>query len=223
MYAGSSKKTIWVILNFALFFSGRDLAAQVQAHEERCHKVVLDNAYVRLLDGVVHDTTRAHVHAVNSVVVFLSSSTFEIQDMGERPVATKVNPGDLVYRAYGEKPVYHTVRNLSASPFHFLVVELKKSYRSDSCSRTGQHGIDLPWKEKPVRAFQMEIAKGKPGYLEKSNCACLLIPVTGLICTRSPGDPYASQVQNFVFLPPQRELEIQTPGNETVRCIVLEF
>ena len=94
------------------------------------HKVIQENPYYRLLEGKIPggDTTPAHVHAANSVVIFLSHSTFGIQVIGDKPAITTVNPGDLKYAAYGDKPVNHIVWNQTPTLFHFYVVELEEAY-----------------------------------------------------------------------------------------------
>jgi hypothetical protein len=61
--------------------------AQVAVEKESHHKIVLDNAWVRVLDGHVppHDTTPAHIHSANSVVIFLSKTNLGIQVTGQQP------------------------------------------------------------------------------------------------------------------------------------------
>jgi hypothetical protein len=95
---------------------------------------VLDNAYLRVLEGRIrtNDSTPAHLHAANSVVVFLSSSTFGIGTAGDKPVISTVRPGDLKYAPYGDKPVIHIVWNQTPGDFHFLVVELAPHRQADS-------------------------------------------------------------------------------------------
>ena len=85
--------------------------AQLPVAAEKHHRVLLQNDYIRILDGHIsaHDTTPVHLHAANSVVVFLSLSTFGLQKPGEPPVVTNVRPGDMKYADYGDKPVNHIV------------------------------------------------------------------------------------------------------------------
>src|ERR1700684_3986832 len=66
------------------------LHAQLPVEREPHHKVIQENPYYRLLEGKVTggDTTPAHVHAANSVVIFLSHSTFGIQVICDKPVIT---------------------------------------------------------------------------------------------------------------------------------------
>ena len=104
------------------------LRAQLPVDQERHHKVLLKNPYLRLLEGHVatNDTTPVHRHSANSVVVFLSKSTFGIQIPGGTPVLTTVKPGDFRYSPYGDKPVDHIVWNQTPGDFHFYVVEVAK-------------------------------------------------------------------------------------------------
>lgn len=197
--------------------------AQVPVDKEPFHKVVLENEYLRLIDGRVPplDTTLMHIHAANSVVVFLSKSKFGIQNAGEKPVITEVNPGDVVYRAYGDSPVNHKVWDQSKSLFHFWVVELVKQHLgSDTCSILSLTGAKLQWQKKWVRAYQLKIDKGEPIYLPKSNCAYLVMNISGVTSVDLKN---SMQSDDFLFVPPQREIKIYTGHKETAECVLLEL
>src|SRR5580693_8982317 len=77
-------------------------SAQVKLREEPHHKIIFENEYIRLFEGRVAagDTTLPHLHETNSVVVFLSESTFGIKNAGENQTITTVHPGDMIYRAF---------------------------------------------------------------------------------------------------------------------------
>src|SRR5580704_5622761 len=127
------------------------VSAQLPVHQEPRHKVVFENEYIRVLDGHLpaHDTTLAHIHAAQSVVVFLYKPSFGIQLFGEKPVISEVNPGDTRYLPYGEKPVNHRVWNESKSVFHFMVVELvRKSQGKDTCTLQTQPEVKLILQQK---------------------------------------------------------------------------
>lgn len=201
------KKPIWagLLLPALLFCSG--VAAQIPVEQEPHHKIVFKNEYVRLIDLQVAagDTTLTHTHAAASVVVFLSNSTFAIQDVGGSPVITEVKAGDMVYRAYDEKPVTHTVWEQGPSVFHCMVVELVKQYSgNDTCSILSGAGVKFQWRKKSVSAYDLSVPKGGKYYLPKSNCAYLLIRL---------------QAGGFVFFPPQSDIEID--GNEKAGCVLL--
>jgi len=200
--------------------------AQVPVDKEPFHKVVLENEYFRLIDGRVPalDTTWMHIHAANSVVVFLSKTKFGIQNAGEKPVVTEVSPGDVVYRAYGDNPVNHKVWDQSRSLFHFWVVELVKQHLGgDTCSALSLAHAKLQWREKLVIAYQLEIDKGEPIYLPKSNCAYLLINISGVTSVDLKNSKRSLQSDDFLFVPPQSEIEIYTGHKETAECVLLEL
>jgi hypothetical protein len=193
--------------------------------EEPHHKVVLENEYVRLIEGhvPVKDTTLMHIHEANSVVVFLSKTSFGIQVPGGKPVITDVSPGDMFYRAYGDKPVTHIVWDQGASLFHFFVAEVvKQQPGKDTCSIISQSGVQFQWREKLVRAYYVDIAKGTQFNLPKSACAHLLINISGDITTSSSGSMQPISPNGFLFFPPQKNIRIDG-GKENSRCILLEL
>jgi hypothetical protein len=190
--------------------------------QEPHHKIVFQNQYVRLIDLQVKagDTTLTHTHSAASVVVFLSNSTFAIQDVGRSPVVTEVKAGDIVYRAYDEKPVTHTVWEQGSPMFHCMVVELMKQHPgNDTCSILSGPGVKFQWQQKSVSAYALSIPKGGQYHLQKSNCAWFLIDVSGIVRAVSSGGNQPLQAGGFVYFPPQSELEID--GNENAGCVLL--
>ena len=194
------------------------LNAQLPVEREAHHKIIVENPYFRLLEGKVPagDTTPAHVHAANSVVVFLSPSTFGIQVVGDKPVIATINPGDLRYLAYGDKPVNHIVWNQTPSLFHFFVVELaKKPVTNDSCPILSQPGIILQIQQSQVKAYSIDIGNDHPLHLESSLCARLLIAITGAVsaagATLTP--------DHYQFFPPKTPIELKGDAH----CVLLEM
>lgn len=210
----------------AFLFCCNRVAAQLPVEQEPYHKIVLENEYVRILDGLIpaHDTTLPHIHAANSVVVFLSKSTFGIQNIGEKSFISNVNTGDIVYRNYGEKPVNHKVWNQDTFMFHFMVVELvKQDIENNTCSIVSQPGIKLQWQKKLVSAYKLDVTKGKNIYLKKSNCTYLLLDISGVIKVASSGNIQTIQTGGFVFFPPQKEIKINNKIKENAICVLLEL
>jgi hypothetical protein len=177
------------------------LHAQLPVSQELHHKVIQENPYYRLLEGKIPagDTTPAHVHAANSVVIFLSHSTFGIQVIGDKPVITTVNPGDIKYVSYGDKPVNHIVWNQTPPLFHFYVVELKRHPPvADSCSVLSQPGITLQWQQPSVKAYDLNIST--PLHLGPAPCARLLIGITGSYQFFPPGTPIDLKTGRSILL-----------------------
>ena len=103
--------------------------AQIPVEKDPFHKIVFENESVRVLDLSVgkNDTTTDHIHSAASVVVFVTESSLAIQAPGTEPVITKVEPGEVIYRAYDETPVTHKVWSDDGSIMRCIVIELKKS------------------------------------------------------------------------------------------------
>jgi hypothetical protein len=193
------------------------LEAQLPVSREPHHTVILENQYLRMLEGKIpmNDTTAPHVHAANSVVIFLSHSTFGIQIVGDKPVITTVNPGDLKYVAYGDKPVNHIVWNQTAPLFHFYVVELaKKPVTKDSCAILSQPRMTLQLHQPRVNAYSVDITDTQPLHLTSAPYARLLIAVTGTV---SAGGTALTPNQYRIF-PPKTPIDLKGAG----RCILLE-
>lgn len=166
---------------FALFVATSAAAfAQLPVSREPHHKVIQENHYYRLLEGKIpmNDTTPAHTHTANSVVIFLSHSTFGIRVAGEKPVITTVNPGDVKYAPYGDKPVNHIVWNQTRPLLHFYVVELK-SLKPHPILRDTPTTRDTPI----IRNLT------GPVHLEPTQHARLLVAITGGYHFYPPGTP----------------------------------
>ena len=196
-------------------------AAAVPVDQERHHRVIFQNAYIRILDGLValHDTTPMHIHAANSVVVFLSHSSFGIQLAGESPVITEVKPGDMRYSAYGDKPVTHIVWDQGPEVFHFYVVELVDSLIShstgrDSCLPLTQPGLTYQWRRGAVTAYYWDIPPDWHCSLPASDCAFLLIDLSG----QKTGGRRPCH-----FFPPRHALTISGHRREDAQYILLQL
>jgi hypothetical protein len=202
-------------------------AAAVPVSQEHHHRVVLQNAYIRVLDGLValHDTTPMHIHAANSVVVFLSHSTFGIQVAGEAAVITDVSPGDMRYSPYGDKPVTHIVWDQGPEDFHFYVVELASAVSGhdsqpalvsdrDSCPAPIQPGLTYQWRKGAVTAYYWDIPTDWHCSLPAGDCAFLLIDLSR---QKAGGD------HPFQFFPPRHAPTISGHRHEDAQYILLQL
>jgi glyoxylate utilization-related uncharacterized protein len=166
----------------------------------------------------------AHTHTVNSVVIFLSQSTFGIQNAGEKPVITAVHPGDMAYRDYGEKPVNHKVWNQETSLFHFVVVELLKQAANDTaCSILSLPGMEWQWQKESVSAYKLAFTEAGHCRLPKSNCAWLLIGISGIVTAEVAQHTQTLQAGEFLFFPARQTIEIKNSTNETAGCVLLQL
>jgi hypothetical protein len=190
------------------------------------HKVIFENRYIRVLEGRVpgHDTTLPHTHTANSVVVFLSTSTWGIQPVGGQPVINQASPGDMKYVNYGDKPVYHIVWNQAGPEFHFLVVEVaKKPPGIDTCPIIAQPDVKLQWQQALVSAYDVDLPAGDTCRLPASNGGRLVIAIAGNSSILSAGINRLLRPDGFVFVPPYKKMEIAAGSQADARCILLEI
>ena len=201
--------------------------AVLPVDQEHHHRVVFQNAYIRVLDGLValHDTTPMHLHAANSVVVFLSHSSFGIRLAGEPPVITEVRAGDMRYSAYGDKPVTHIVWDQGPEDFHFYVVELaalvsghdslaSRRTGGDSCVVPSQPGLRYQWRKGVVTAYYWDIPPDWHCSLPAGDCAFLLIDLSR---------QKAGGRRPFRFFPPRHAPVISGHRHEDAQYILLQL
>jgi hypothetical protein len=209
----------------ALLLCNLATAQLLPDNREAHHKLIFENRYIRLLEGRIsdHDTTLPHTHSANSVVVFLSQSTWGIQPVGGPAVINHVNPGDMKYVDYGDRPVYHIVWNQAEPEFHFLVVELaKKPQGKDTCPIITQPGVKFQWKQALVSAYDVDLAAGDTCRLPASNGGRLVIAIEGNSSTLSAGVSHLLRPDGFVFVSARKKMEIAA-GSQAARCILLEI
>lgn len=218
-----------ILLSTTLLLAGR-LTAQLPVSREPHHKVIQVNHYYRLLEGKVPagDTTPAHLHAANSVVIFLSHSTFGIRLAGGKPVLTTVNPGDLKYADYGDHPVNHIVWEQGPSPLHFFVVELPRTPAAaastpaakDTCSILSQPGLTLRFHQPRVNGYTLDLAAGQTCHLAPSSCARLLVAITGTATAAiTSANTTPLSPNQYRFFPPGTRINLSGAG----RCTLLDI
>lgn len=199
------------------------LQAQLPVSREPHHKVVLQNSYLRLLEGKIreNDTTPLHRHAANSVVIFLSPSTFGIGIPGGQPVMTTVKPGDTKYAAYGDKPVDHTVWNATPGWLHFYVVELPGPGLRDihphrePCPNLNLAGLTFRWQQPRVVDYDLDISESEAVRLPGTRCARLLVLISGSLSV----DNQRLFPNQFKFISPNHSSDLIGAGH----CVLLEL
>jgi len=84
--------------------------------------VKLENAQVRVIEGVLEPGDKEQMHSHPAFVVYLISGGRIRNNFADGKVAeTELKTGDVLYR----EPQTHWVENIGTTTIHFLVVELK--------------------------------------------------------------------------------------------------
>lgn len=98
--------------------------AVVPVDQEPAHHLVLDNQFVRVFDVVVppHAATLMHRHDRDYMFIILGDSEISNERMNEKPAQVTLKDGDIRYSPGG---FAHVARNLAATPFHNITIELK--------------------------------------------------------------------------------------------------
>jgi hypothetical protein len=207
------KNIILLLLGFSLSnqLLAQSVSVPVPVRDEPHHKVVLENDYVRLINVLIpgHDTTLVHRHAAASVIVYLSDNNIGAQIVGEKPVLSESSPGQINYAAYDLKPINHRVWNRDNTPYHVMDIELvRKPPYGDSCQLITDNSAHLQWRQKEVRTYKLKLGPGNQLHIPESNCAHLLITVTGILTATSNAHMHTMQAGGYVFFPPQSPIDL---------------
>jgi len=221
-----SKRTTQLISSMIALFSADSIAAQITVHQEPHHKIIFENEYVRLIDLTLrpNDITLEHTHSIASAVVFLTHSKVAIQDAGKPPVITEFEPGNTIFRNYGEKPVLHTVWIEDTSVFTCLVAELVHHAPLDPGVMDPEDATKrLLWRQKLADAYRMRLSSGQHYTLKKSNCAYLLICFAGKTKIESAAKKQSLDGGGYAFFAPDEEIILNAEHGQPAGCVLLKL
>jgi len=121
----------WYILITSLLLTTMAMAtkkpvpppAQVEITAEPHHQLIFHNEYVRVYDVLVtpKDATLLHNHRHDYVYVVMGAAEISNEVKGKDPVKATLADGDVKFVEGG---FTHIVRNVGATPFHNITVEL---------------------------------------------------------------------------------------------------
>ena len=213
----------YVVLILLFFVLCNEIKAQVPVIKEPHHKPVLVNDYVRLLDVHINsnDTTQYHIHATPSVIVILSNSIIGSQKLGESPsTSNEVSAGQTSFVDYGANPITHRVFNAGSTIFHVMDIELaKQNPSSDSCAAIEQNNVETTINEKLVSVYKFNVSAHQSFNIKKTNCAHLLVCITGKINTSNK----SITTGEYVFFNPNTNIIINNKQIKNATCVLLEL
>lgn len=195
---------------------------------EPYHKVVFENDYVRMIDVQipVGATTQYHVHEIASVVVYLTKSSNASQTWGESGTTPRLTtPGDSRYANYDEKSLTHRVTNTGTNLFHVYDIELLHPPSAKTVPESPAGNVQPKWDQPRVRSSNLTLAPGGRAELAASDCAYLVINISGAVTTRAATDRTAQPVKlhGFVFHPARTAVVVQNSGPGAADAVVLEL
>jgi hypothetical protein len=219
-------RTLKLIYSMIALFSAEKIAAQITVHQEPHHKIIFENEYVRLIDLTLrpNDLTLEHTHSIASAVVFLTHSKVAIKDAGKPPVVTEFEPGNTVFRNYGEKPVLHTVWIEDTSVFRCLVAEMVHRELVPAGPVDQEDSIKkLLWRQKLADAYAIHLSSGQNYTLLKSGCAYLLICFSGKTGIEHAAKTQSLEAGEYAFFAPGQEVVLHAKGQQSTGCVLLKL
>ena len=123
------------LILLALLFVSPPLTAQtiVPVEQEPAHRVVFENAAVRVIDAAlpVGHATLYHTHSRDNVPVAVAGGRVATTRIGQAPVESAVTVGQVSFAVGGYT---HVVSNVGPTPLHFIDVELRTNAPAASAS-----------------------------------------------------------------------------------------
>lgn len=158
--------------------------APLPVEKEPHHRVVLENAYVRVLDILLApgEATLDHSHAHDALQVMVVPSKFRVEVSGKPPVdVLQGQPGDVGFVAFSKTPLTHRMRNIGAFPLQMLEVEFlapspappKTPFQQETAT------YKLALDNERVRVFRRDLAPGASSGMHTHQRPMLGINVTG--------------------------------------------
>jgi len=133
-------------------------SAQIPVSKEPMHRVVFQNAWVRLLD--VHipagDTSLMHKHEIPSVFIVLTNTKTGSEVVVE-PAKLQLTPGNIWFEGFYTSPRIHRVWNSDTSEFHVIDMELLNKTITQIDSPLNAKDFTLLFDEKPVRGYRFTV------------------------------------------------------------------
>lgn len=207
------------------------LARPVPAREEKYHKVVFENDWVRVIDVQIPpgEQTDYHTHDIASVMVYLTESTARSQPWGESTFTHRQTVlGFSRYAAYDEKPLSHRVMNAGTSHFRTHDIELiRKSPDPSTSAIAPPPDAKIQWSEKLVRSSTVTLQPGISIEMDPSPCAHLLIGIRGITTSVGPREDERERRDlgngDFRFFPPNSVFEIANLEAGETEALLLEL
>lgn len=101
--------------------------APLPVEKEPHHRMVLENAYVRVLDIVLApgEATLDHRHSRDTLQVTIAPSKMSVEVAGKPPAdVPEGGPGDAEFVFFSKTPLTHRMKNVGASTLHIIEVEI---------------------------------------------------------------------------------------------------
>ena len=127
----------------------------VLVEDEPMHRIVFENALVRVIDATVEagKATAYHTHERDNVPVAVAAGRIAVTPRGGQPVDSPVPLGRVSYAVGGYT---HEVRNVGGSLVRFIDVELRgpRGTRTGGQCETRGHATEIDTAKRPISTMK---------------------------------------------------------------------
>lgn len=159
----TSGRIFWTAI--AAVVSGVVSVAQIPVTDEPRHRVVYEDARVRVLDVRVPpgDVTLEHGHDRDLATVYLAPSSSRIRNAGADwgPVNTR-RVGEVGVADYTGQPLAHTLETVGAVGYHLLAVENRRAGGWSQGPPLDAPGTTLLREHRSFRLYAVRATPGRP-------------------------------------------------------------
>ena len=171
-----------IISLFLILISTSWLTAQevVEVRNEKRHKPVFQNQYVRLLDVWINpgDTSLFHRHALPSIFVFLTRAEIGTQILGQGKIPLSTVVGQTWYAGYENGAQVHRAWTAGAVPLHAIDIELlfgKKKLDATGAARLVHPELRFISEHPLARIYNLELGPYQSAQIESNGNPCVLV------------------------------------------------
>jgi quercetin dioxygenase-like cupin family protein len=167
------------LLCLAVLLPQQAAPRSVPVGEEPRHKVVFENAYVRVIDAVVPpgDVTLYHTHTEDNVPIAISGGKMRTQVLDKDPTESTIETGGI----WWAKASYtHQITNIGQTTLRFIDAEVLASPPGTSAAAPlgDVPGMKLEIENEKVRIYRVKLAPGQSTGMHTHTRARLNVVVT---------------------------------------------
>jgi hypothetical protein len=193
--------------------------AQIPVSKEPRHHLVLENAYVRLLD--VHilpgDTTLVHIHQTPSVFLILNNAKTGSEVIQEENHSKSLyrHDGNVWFEGFYSVPRIHRVWNSDSTEFRVMDIELPNPHFTaiDAPIQEPDGSFEFLFDEKPVRVYKLNLNGGLEISLKPRKAEVLMIQISESAGQVRVNEKSFLKKGDFLFIPSGHGIDIKKEGS----------
>lgn len=178
------------LAGLVFFVTSAAVAAQVPLSKEPRHRLVFENAQLRVLDVNVPpgDTTLDHAHDLDIVTVSMTNGTStRIQAKGQwGPVRNPRPPGDATVAEYAGKADSHRVENLGKSAYQLFAVENLRQSGWSTTPVVSARGTTLTAESRAFRIYDVRLEGGASQTSHAHAVPTIAVLISGKVMSDGP-------------------------------------